>query len=264
MLFRIRAGVPCRDLPARSGSRTTVRERHRRWSADGTWDRILPAVLADADAQGRVGQRRLDPMPRSPARSRGSAQSTADPEKSSMHSAAPPRRGARTLPGRSDEQNPSGRGRRPPALLIAPGQCGDSPRLIPVLERVRVERLGGGPLRTRPDRLGGDKAHGSHRSRRYPCRRQIEHTMPEPKDRRANRRCVDPAPSVDQVSQDPDVSVTVLREEILSRSVHLRLRMTSENLDPTRSRDGIRHCRSGCGAHHDGCGRSPGRAQCEQ
>lgn len=54
ILFRIRTGVPWRDLPARFGSWKTVYERHRRWSADGTWDRIFQAVLADADAEGRI------------------------------------------------------------------------------------------------------------------------------------------------------------------------------------------------------------------
>ncbi len=54
ILFRVRTGVPWRDLPERFGSWKTVYERHRRWSADGTWDRILQAVLADADAHGRV------------------------------------------------------------------------------------------------------------------------------------------------------------------------------------------------------------------
>ncbi|CAN3980598.1 Mobile element protein [Kitasatospora purpeofusca] len=50
------------------------------------------------------------------------------------------------------------------ALLITPGQWGDSPQLIPVLERVRVKRLGGGRPRTRPDHLGGDKAYSSRRN----------------------------------------------------------------------------------------------------
>lgn len=54
ILFRIRTGVPWRDLPERFGNWKTVYERHRRWSADGTWDRILQAVLADADAEGRI------------------------------------------------------------------------------------------------------------------------------------------------------------------------------------------------------------------
>jgi transposase len=54
ILFRIRTGVPWRDLPERFGSWKTVYERHRRWSADGTWERILQAVQADADTQGRI------------------------------------------------------------------------------------------------------------------------------------------------------------------------------------------------------------------
>ncbi|MET9573574.1 transposase [Streptomyces virginiae] len=49
-----RTGVPWRDLPARFGKWKTVYERHRRWSADGTWDRICKAVLADADATGCI------------------------------------------------------------------------------------------------------------------------------------------------------------------------------------------------------------------
>lgn len=54
ILFRERTGIPWRDLPERFGRWKTVYERHRRWSADGTWDRILQAVQADADAEGRI------------------------------------------------------------------------------------------------------------------------------------------------------------------------------------------------------------------
>lgn len=39
IMFRIRTGIPWRDLPERYGSWKTVYERHRRRSADGTWDR---------------------------------------------------------------------------------------------------------------------------------------------------------------------------------------------------------------------------------
>lgn len=56
------------------------------------------------------------------------------------------------------------------------------------MERVRVARLNGGRPRTRPDHLGGDKAYSSHRNRRYLRRRQIKHTIPAPKDQRANRQ----------------------------------------------------------------------------
>jgi transposase len=54
ILYRARTGVPWRDLPVRFGPWTTVYDRHRRWCADGTWDRILTAVQAAADAEGRL------------------------------------------------------------------------------------------------------------------------------------------------------------------------------------------------------------------
>jgi transposase len=56
------------------------------------------------------------------------------------------------------------------------------------MERIRVGRLGSGRPRTRPDHLGGDKAYSSRRNRRYLRRRQIKHTIPEPKNQRANRK----------------------------------------------------------------------------
>ncbi len=74
------------------------------------------------------------------------------------------------------------------AFLLTPGQWGDAPQMIEVLQRIRVARPQGGRPRTRPDRLGGDKAYSSRRNRRYLRRRQIKHTIPEPKDQRANRK----------------------------------------------------------------------------
>lgn len=55
-----------------------------------------------------------------------------------------------------------------------------------VAQAIRVKRPGGGHPRARPDHRGGDKAYSSRRYRRYLCRRQIKHTIPEPKDQRAN------------------------------------------------------------------------------
>lgn len=79
-------------------------------------------------------------------------------------------------------------GLRPLALLSTPGQWGDAPHLIPVLERVRVPRPGGGHPRTRPDHLSGDKAYSSRGNRRHLRRRQIKHTIPERRDERVHRR----------------------------------------------------------------------------
>ncbi len=73
------------------------------------------------------------------------------------------------------------------ALLITPGQWGDAPQMIEVLDRIRVPRPLVGRPRTRPDHVSGDKAYSSRRNRSYLRRRRIKHTIPEPRDQRAHR-----------------------------------------------------------------------------
>ncbi|MFE2383468.1 IS5 family transposase, partial [Streptomyces misionensis] len=54
ILHRVRTGVHWRDLPERFGPWKTVYERHRLWSADGTWERLLQQIQAEADAAGEI------------------------------------------------------------------------------------------------------------------------------------------------------------------------------------------------------------------
>jgi len=49
VFHRVRAGCPWRDLPVQYGNWKTVYNRHRRWSADGTWEQILDALRAGCD-----------------------------------------------------------------------------------------------------------------------------------------------------------------------------------------------------------------------
>ena len=49
VFHRARTGTPWRDLPERFGPYQTVYGRHRRWSADGTWERILSTLQAGSD-----------------------------------------------------------------------------------------------------------------------------------------------------------------------------------------------------------------------
>lgn len=168
-------------------------DRHRRWSADGTGQRILRAVQAGADAEGRIDW------------SMASVDSTVC--RAHQQQLAPSvgllasRVGARErtgtgmtrlwdVPGRAHHEDPlGGWGWSAAAELVDhAGQWGDASQMIPVLERVRVPRVGGGHPRTRPDHLGGDKAYPSRRNRRYLRRRQIAHMIPEPDNQRANRR----------------------------------------------------------------------------
>jgi transposase len=51
VFWRARTGAPWRDLPNEYGIWQTVYARHRRWSGDGTWERILdrPRTGCDQD-----------------------------------------------------------------------------------------------------------------------------------------------------------------------------------------------------------------------
>jgi transposase len=54
ILFRTRTGCPWRDLPSGFGDWSTVYGRHRRWSLDGTWGKILDVLRAGCDqAEGK-------------------------------------------------------------------------------------------------------------------------------------------------------------------------------------------------------------------
>jgi len=49
VLYRYRAGIPWRDLPARFGDFRVVHTRHSRWSKSGVWQRVFGALAQDAD-----------------------------------------------------------------------------------------------------------------------------------------------------------------------------------------------------------------------
>jgi transposase len=51
VLWRARTGSPWRDLPVAYGSWKTVYNRHRRWSADGTWEVVLAELQRGCDAE---------------------------------------------------------------------------------------------------------------------------------------------------------------------------------------------------------------------
>ncbi|MDB5868042.1 MAG: transposase [Polaromonas sp.] len=49
VLYRYRAGIAWRDLPARFGDFRVVRLRHSRWSRSGVWKRVFEVLAQDAD-----------------------------------------------------------------------------------------------------------------------------------------------------------------------------------------------------------------------
>ena len=54
IIYRFRTGIAWRDLPVSFGPWQTAWKRHKRFSVDGTWDRIHARLIAEADAAGEV------------------------------------------------------------------------------------------------------------------------------------------------------------------------------------------------------------------
>jgi transposase len=76
----------------------------------------------------------------------------------------------------------------PMSIILTPGQAGDNPQLLPLLDQINVGRDGPGRPRTRPDRVIADKAY-SHPSTRAAMReRKIPFTCPERCDQVKHRR----------------------------------------------------------------------------
>jgi transposase len=80
----------------------------------------------------------------------------------------------------------------PLTVALTPGQAGDNPQLLGLLDDIRVATPGPGRPRQRPDRVIADKAY-SHPSTRAALRqRGIAATIPERDDQRARRRARGP------------------------------------------------------------------------
>jgi transposase len=74
------------------------------------------------------------------------------------------------------------------SILLTPGQAGDNPQLLPLLDQVAVHRDGPGRPRKRPNRVLADKAY-SHPSTRAALRRRgIAFTSPQKRDQIAHRQ----------------------------------------------------------------------------
>ena len=77
---------------------------------------------------------------------------------------------------------------RPVTRILTPGQHGDCPQFIPLLDQVRIARRGKGRPRTRPGRAMADKAYSSAANRAYLRRRGIQAVIPVKEDQKKHRR----------------------------------------------------------------------------
>lgn len=191
--WRVRTGVPWRDLPPEYGPWQTVYGLFRRWQRQGVWARLLTLLQARADEAGLITwEVNVDSticrahQHAAGARRDGAGQKEApggvavEPDD---HGLGRSRGGFTTKLHLACEQ-----GQRPLSLLVTAGHRHDSPQFQPVLEAIRVPRTGPGRPRSRPDKVRADKAYGSRANRAYLRRRGIGCTIPEKSDQVRNRK----------------------------------------------------------------------------
>nr|WP_234899987.1 IS5 family transposase [Streptomyces filamentosus] len=178
IVWKFRTGAPWRDVPERYGPWTSLHTRFRRWAADGTFDRILRAAQAKADAAGDIDWT-------------VSVDSTI--VRAHQHAAGARKGGRSPALGRSRGGLTSkihlvcdaiG---RPLAFVLTGGNTNDCTQFTAVMDAVRVPRTGPGRPRTRPDHVIGDKGYSSKAIRTWLRRRGIRHTIPERADQVRNR-----------------------------------------------------------------------------
>ncbi|MEU9547119.1 IS5 family transposase [Streptomyces mirabilis] len=190
--FRVRTGIPWRDVPAEYGPWGRAYDLFRRWQRDGTWQRIFTQLQARADTQDlitwdlnidstvcRAHQHAAGARKRGRCRRSRPAASPSSPD----HGLGRSRGGLTTKLHLAVEQ-----GQKPMSIVITAGQRGDSPQFEVVLGRIRVPRPGPGRPRTLPKRVRADKAYASRKNRAYLRRRGIRCTIPDKADQARNRK----------------------------------------------------------------------------
>ena len=195
IFFRTRLGCPWRDLPEGFGNWKAVYNRHRRWSMDGTWEQILDGLRAGCDeAEGknwtvsadstviRAHQHAAGACRALPAE-RVTAGSTERQESAGPGDDRPlPRRLSTKIHLAADRRC------RLVARILSPGQHGDCPQFIPLMQAIRIGRRGLGRPRTRPGAAMGDKAYSSAANRAHLRKRGITAVIPVTEDQKKHRR----------------------------------------------------------------------------
>jgi transposase len=183
---RTRTGCPWRDVPERYGPWWRVYALFACWQLLGVWERIEAALIAAADAAGKLSWQ-------------VSVDSTTS--RAHMHAAGARRDSVNLVAGEPDH-HALGRSRGGwstkthlacdqhrgvLSFRLTPGQAGDSPQMITVLEGIRVNRPGPGRPRTRPERVPADKAYSSRANRAWLSEHRIRATIPTPADQARHR-----------------------------------------------------------------------------
>ncbi|MFF9899517.1 IS5 family transposase [Streptomyces longispororuber] len=195
--FRVRTDVPWRDVPVEYGPWGRIYDLFRRWQRNGTWLRILTRLQSLAAAEGAITwDLGVDPTVCRTHQHAAGARKQGDLQKEPPggvsteprdHGLGRSRGGFTTKLHLAVEH-----GQKPMAIVVAPGQRGDSPQFEPVLGKIRMPRIGSGRPRLRPDRVRRrgrpGKAYASRKNGAYLHRRGIRCTVPDKTDQARTRR----------------------------------------------------------------------------
>ncbi len=132
IVWKCRTGTAWRDVPERYGPWATLHTRFRRWALDGTFERVLQAAQASADAAGDIDWLvSVDPI---------AVRAYQHADGARKGSSAP---GTRTLPRRPDQQHSLGLRclGRPLAFTVTGGNTGDCIQFTAVMDTIRVPAL---------------------------------------------------------------------------------------------------------------------------
>ncbi|MFE0256191.1 IS5 family transposase [Streptomyces sp. NPDC059010] len=182
--WKYRTSSPWRDLPDELGSFQTAHKRLIRWAIDGTWEMILAAVLAAADADDDIDWTvSVDStVVRAHQHAAGALKKGRPTPASADHALG------RSRGGLSTKIHLAADGRaRPLAFTVTAGQAGDAPAFETVMARIRVPRRGPGRPRTRPLAVLADRAYSSRAIRSHLRRRGIRAVIPQPSDQIGHR-----------------------------------------------------------------------------
>lgn len=76
----------------------------------------------------------------------------------------------------------------PMRIVLTPGQAGDNPQLMALLDGIHVVRIGPGRARTRPEAVIADKAYSHPSTRQHLRERGVRFVSPERSDQITQRR----------------------------------------------------------------------------
>ncbi|WP_437087135.1 IS5 family transposase [Streptomyces sp. enrichment culture] len=182
--WKYRTNSPWRDMPDELGSFKTAHKRLIRWALDGTWEMILAAVLAAADADDDIDWT----VSVDSTVVRAHQHAAGARKKGAVHGEPADHAIGRSRGGLSTKVHLAADGRaRPLAFTVTAGQAGDAPAFETVMSRIRVPRRGPGRPRTRPQAVLADRAYSSRAIRSHLRRRGIRAVIPQPSDQVGHR-----------------------------------------------------------------------------